>query len=710
MNYERLFNALGFLEEGKSGNESYGDCIFCGKRRKMYANMQSGLWSCKSASCGKTGSIPEVISYYHEHILRLTSQSYISELSSIKGIAVSILNEAQIAYDSRRSRWIIPIRSLSGNTLSLKLFQPSKNSKLEGLPCMDCSLYGLETLSQDSNLSEYPVYICEGEWDALALRQLLNRQPENIIATPGAAVWRSEWSQYFRNRCVVLCFDNDADGSSATLKVAHSLHSFARSVSAIEWPKSIPDKFDIRDFLIHGGTDKVFRNLIVSASDSIGSPEGNRKMPRSYPPLTSPNFPELEKVTDNPISTQSGRRSPSFQDTLEVYKSHLCMTGDMVDALSVIYATILMSQVGGDPLWLHIVSPPGGGKTELLTSCAQCPLTVFRSKITAPSLISGWRTKDGHDPSLIPLLFGKSFILKDFTEILQMQQGQKDEIYSLLRGAYDGYVQKQFGNDILREYRGYFNMITGVTPAIFSEHRSVLGERFLYFQMKLPDPGVVQDVIDRAIENTGSESPIREHLSAAANAFLNIPRSGPDPISPYYKRKLASLSQLVSMLRATVDKDYVRDYIPYRPSPEYATRLVKQLVKMGLGLSLLNPNGGFGPNEYRILCKIAMDSSIGWNVDALNALFEDDGQTAKEIAQSANIPLPTLREHLEELQMLSVIHREVPVDSENQSRYWISMNARKHHKIALGNGHLPLKSSRSIHPIDPSINRRSKGD
>jgi DNA primase len=83
------------------------------------------------------------------------------------------------------------------------------------------TLYGLD-------LRDEPVvYLTEGEFDALILRQL--GLPG--IGVPGANAWKSHWRYLFRDADrVVICFDGDDAGRREASKIARSLRGVTNPV------------------------------------------------------------------------------------------------------------------------------------------------------------------------------------------------------------------------------------------------------------------------------------------------------------------------------------------------------------------------------------------------------------------------------------------------------------------------------------------------
>jgi hypothetical protein len=125
-----------------------------------------------------------------------------------------------------------------------------------------------------------------------------------------------------------------------------------------------------------------------------------------------------------------------------------------LDALKIMYGGALANVLTGDPVWLFLVAPPGGMKSELLMSLSGSQRVHALTALTPHTLISGAQYGGGSkgDPSLLPQLNNKIVIIKDFTTLLTMHYTQRDEIFGTLRDAYDGSTEKVFGNGVKRSY------------------------------------------------------------------------------------------------------------------------------------------------------------------------------------------------------------------------------------------------------------------
>ncbi len=82
------------------------------------------------------------------------------------------------------------------------------------------------------------IYVTEGETDAISL---VDAGVENdgvetvVVALPGAAIIRADWSALFTGREAILCFDADEAGQQAVEKFAVLLGPHAANVSKFNW-------------------------------------------------------------------------------------------------------------------------------------------------------------------------------------------------------------------------------------------------------------------------------------------------------------------------------------------------------------------------------------------------------------------------------------------------------------------------------------------
>ena len=281
------------------------------------------------------------------------------------------------------------------------------------------------------------------------------------------------------------------------------------------------------------------------------------------------------------------------------------------------------------------------------------------STITPHALISGWRGADEKDPSLIPQLKGKTFIAKDFTEILDMPPFVQDEIFGTLRGAFDGTVEKFFGNGVHRSYTDcHFSMIAGVTHAINGSSKASLGERFLKFQMKEHSDHRNDEIVHAAISGVGKEKLVEHELQEAAKAFMANTTSIDElaPVPDWVIKRLTALVQLIAILRAQVERNNYSDEIKYRPTPEAGTRLAKQLIKLGHMLAIIENKKVITEEIYSLMERVAYNTANEFHLNIINIMMQTGGNCTKtDIVNEMCLPFSTISKRIDDLEILKAI-------------------------------------------------------
>lgn len=636
------FITLGFEIEQHVGKEVLGDCVFCGGSKKLHINRDTGQWSCKGGDCGKEGNVYTFIrDWYNTKSEEKHSGNAkrLAELANNRGLPVQALKKMGMVFLNEIDRWAIPVFNAEHKVVNIRFYKPgSKTIALTGMPS---NLGGLENWKKDDNSD---IYICEGEWDAAALTIILEKAgiSATILWVPGADVFKKEWVEHFEGRNVIFCYDNDPAGERGTQRAASKIYDIAKSLRYIKWPSDLPKKFDVRDFHNRGGDYAVLTELIETYTYLEDKETAGKDV-------------QLPHISERKIS---------FADVLKVFEKHMKLTDDMRMALKLICGVVFSNNFGGEPLWVHITAPPSTGKTELLTSLSECQNTLIRSTITPRSLVSGFSLPGGKDPSLIPLLFGKTFVLKDYTEILQMNKGDKEEVDAILRGAYDGSVGKDFGNGVKRHYTGHFSMLTGVTHEIFAEAHTSLGERFLIFHMVKGVDFDADDIIMQALRSSGNEVNMKTELAAIMKALVEFrfDECEVPELAEEWLYKIVSLSQIVAKLRASVARDFREERVLYRPQPEMGARLAKQFQKAMRSMGVANENLTADAYDYRVTVRAALDTCKGFNLEITQFVAEKGGGvSAKEISDGIGIPLTSIRMALEDLEWVKVLESYVEV-------------------------------------------------
>lgn len=628
-----------------------GDCPFCGREKKFWVSADSGLWDCKV--CGESGNLMTFLSKVLEYTKDDANEQHWEDLEKHRGIPRKIFKLLGWQFCATIDRWLIPGRSPSGAVHDIRRYSLDAKIMASTSGCK-AQLWLAEHLSRAKRGSR--VWLCEGESDAVAMTWILDAAGTTgdvVVAVPGAATFKPEWVELFRGMHVVACYDADDAGRAGALKCHQLLVKVAKSIKHVRWAMSVPNGYDVRDYAIEtmaagGGSFALsgLKSLLAPLPPSSDHEEAVEVSPGTAVPIDVDDLPPA-----------------ALPEVLEVFSRRIKMTPDLRMAVVLSLAVCVSQEIPGDPVWLYLVGPPGAGKTMILSALSDSQRCIFRSSLTPHCLVSGWKQgANSADPSLIPKVAGMTLVLKDFTEILSMPEVHQEEIFSTLRGAYDGFVQKTFGNGVTREYANcWFSMLAGVTHAVNGSNHASLGERFLKFSIGRLSGQSAEDVISAAIASVGIAAEAEDAMRQVAARFLNrridtdsLPSFGQD-----FAFRLTSLVQLVAVLRVQVSRDKrATDIVAYRPMPENGTRLAKQLVKLGMALCLVLDRREVDQEIYGILERVAYDTVSGFSLDIVAAIMLEGGEsTRSKLSEAVGTTFSTITRRLEDLELAGVLIR-----------------------------------------------------
>ena len=662
----RVFETHGVIFNATRGDEHYGLCPFTGKEDKFYVNEQTMLWDSKTAGIG--GDIPKFLYEISKQNVQQLTEFTKRRLSSHRNLPAEAFKAWHTGWDGHRYTW--PVRNVKGIVQDIRHYQLGKQM----MSTSGCStgLMGAEWLTKKP---KDPVYLCEGEWDAIAMQWLITelRRPGVVLCVPGVGTFKQEWVPWFNGKTVHVMYDSDEAGENGDILVQKRLGEVAKKITYTHWPSSVDRGFDVRDWIIYGAVD---RNTVSECFIALTKLFETKPRKRISPIDGDDNTKEQEEERSS-----EWEKPPSLDELKGVFKKWLFLND--TDAIETIMAVHLSQIIDGPPIWMFLVAPPGGAKTEIIGSLFLCDQTYMTSSLTPHALISGANFKNMPDPSLIPRLDGRVMVVKDFTSILSMRDADKDEIFGILRDAYDGKCGKVFGTGVERNYKSRFTVLAAVTPRIYdlsSQHQS-LGERFLKFSSghNLKHTSE-REIIRRAIDNIHRETEMKWQLADVVRAFINERLEWAEKlnlevypsIDKNFKEKLIYLGMFGARLRGTVSRDtYRHDIMTSRPSAEIGSRLGIQLAKFVKSLALIHRQKRCGKDQYRIVKKIVLDT-IPQRVEdmvrtiVINCPKPDNSITTQELARITRYPLATVSRLLQDLHVLDVVKRE----GSSYRHYW----------------------------------------
>lgn len=654
---------------GESGeDQAVGSCPFCGKEGRFYVNINSRLWDCKGGSCGRSGNFNTFLKEVADRNRKRLQQSGGAKrrLAQDRDLSITAMSAHGVGWDG--STFTIPVRAPTGTVVDIRRYFPDAKGgrKTRSTPGAKSGLWGADQLADAS--PQTPVYLCEGEWDGMALDWLRRKtkQAGVVVAVPGADTFKKEWAEWLTGRRVTCLYDNDQAGWRGQERVGQALSGVARELRFVHWPTKCPTGWDVRDWVVKGAVAlrtpracwrELMRNVEERPMSGKALEVGGKKVRRVRGRKKRPEAIGREAL----VST--------FQQWLHM--SH----GE--DPMAVVFGTLFANQFEGDPIWLFLVAPPGGSKSEYLMAVGESEMCHQVSSLTPHALVSGMNFAGQGDPSLMPQLDGKVLIIKDFTVTLSQHPSVRDEIFGQLRDAYDGHYEKAFGNGVVRSYDSKFGIVAGVTPSI-DEYASLhqgLGERFLKFRMERHIGPVDEEArIIRALRNNNHEHGMRRALQAAATAYLDgVKRSFKTAprLSPSVETRMVKLAMFTARLRGIVHRDIRdRDVVTSKATFEVGTRLAKQLSKLAQGIAVYFGARTVNDRCMRLAVQVALSSIPDKVEEIVRVLYlnRERAMGSKDITDSADrLTFPTVFRTLEDLRLLGLIDK---VSTSKRKHLW----------------------------------------
>jgi hypothetical protein len=262
-------------------------------------------------------------------------------------------------------------------------------------------------------------------------------------------------------------------------------------------------------------------------------------------------------------------------------------------------------------------------------------------------------------------------IIKDFTSILSLRDTEKDEIFGILRDAYDGKCGKEFGNGVVRNYESRFTMLAAVTPSIYalSSSHTALGERFLKFAVSDNlNHDDEQAIVSRAIDNIDVEGRMRKEMAEIVQRFIStrtgaIHKATLPSLTPEMKTRIIYLARWGARMRGSITRDgYRNDIVTSRPSAEVGSRLGKQLAKLAQSLAVVHGEATVTNREYRLVRKVMVDTIPQRIEDVLRTIFMESKKppfavTSNKLSELTRYPHATIIRLLQDMNVLNVVER-----------------------------------------------------
>jgi len=607
----KTFEYFGVNYTGDNNNgQLIADCIFCGKEGHFYTERQLALFDCKR--CLIKGSYFDFLLLVYERFLKPNdSLDKLTKLAEHRNLPVRAFYNYGIVYYN--DRYWLPIQEHKGRLTDIRYY--TLGDKTRSVDGAETGIFNLEALLDEHRKND-TIYLCEGEFDAVALNHLLSDIgiPGFAVGICGAGNFKRDFVDYFKQRHVVICFDNDSGGLAGAIKVRQALQGCTKSIKQVWWPLETPHKYDINNYVSQYA---VATGEYLAAWEALNRLIRDEEFDAEHQDYL---YREVDKLPDLQLS-----------DVISEYRKILEVNKEYEQAIKVCIAIILANKFPDkrNPPWVLLIGPPGCGGTELLSSFRQTDLCHFQSTLGPHSLVSGFKTPSGVDPSVLRQVDGKCFILKDFTEVLHKSFNDRDEIFSILRGAFDGIVDRTFGNLVVRKFETWFTMLSKCTHDINNFPQAAAGERFVRFNFSSSEKEIRKQQ-EKALTEAISGREDKEVVQLFVKKFISQKWDYSGERLEYLanekvRGRISTLARIVAILRTPVirfERGRKQDIPVYEPEAETGNRVAVQLLKTALSLTIINGKEETDEDVFDIIKKMAMDTIAGYVTRITYILFK----------------------------------------------------------------------------------------
>lgn len=355
--------------------------------------------------------------------------------------------------------------------------------------------------------------------------------------------------------------------------------------------------------------------------------------------------------------------------------------------IDVVLASIVANSMKiGDPVWLTLIGPSSGGKSQLIRPFAMANDKLIHrlDDLTANTLLSGTLGLEG---SLLGRLGNHAILsMDDLTVLFSKGVEERGAILSQFRMLYDGQFSKASGNrkeDIV--WRGYMGMIAGSTPSIYRYFAEVadMGERFVSYRMR---PYNIQKAVEFVGKNNHTSGSLNETIASLVDSYLpGLLQSLPQDKKFWPKlhenelKVIEDVAQQMTLLRTPVHTDERSGLVDELPEPEMPFRVMKQLTYLATAMHCLQEdiNAPLPDNMLDAIKWVAYSLANDKRRAYIKAVAGLDAMskriTARNVSSICGLHTDVVKKGLDQLQALHILN--LKSDDTGQKEWTITNRA-----------------------------------
>ena len=322
----------------------------------------------------------------------------------------------------------------------------------------------------------------------------------------------------------------------------------------------------------------------------------------------------------------------------------------------------------GEPDVIGVIGPSGSLKTEVIRSFGESENQYVYpiSTLTDKTFVSGF--KESKD--IVPRLKNRLLMIKDLTSILSKNEDIRAGIFADIRELTDGYIHKEFGNGIVKDYRDLHSSImfasTNAIEGYYSLHAS-LGQRIIFLR-PVNDPKKARE---RSEANRGKQKDMRLETHDAVMQLLESATSELGQClvieTPHeLKEELGGFYDFLALCRTPLHRNY-HGQIDHLPEPEFPTRIANSISRLCEVHALLFGREELIKDDADFGARIIRDNipTMRWQVlkamrvrawDQMGDNESSDWMTSSQI-KADKMSTGSIRYALEELSVLDLVER-----------------------------------------------------